>query len=128
MTILYNVTQLKETRRQLRRDSTKAEKIMWNALRNNQSGYKFRRQYSIGPYITDFCCPRRKMIIEVDGGYHYESEEQIIYDKERAEYLREVGFKILRFKNKEVEYNINEVLRKIMIYLNSLTIPKPSPC
>lgn len=75
MTILYNKHQQKETRRLLRRNATQAEQILWERLRNSQLGVKFRRQYGIGHYIADFCCPRKKLVVEVDGGIHLEKEQ-----------------------------------------------------
>lgn len=65
-----------QTARNLRKDSTKVEAILWQVLRNkNLEGFRFRRQHPIGPYIADFFCPKKKLIIEVDGGQHAEQEE-----------------------------------------------------
>jgi len=112
MTILYNKHKQKEKRKYLRNNSTIPERILWNRLKNKQLGVKFRRQYGIGCYIADFCCPRQKMIIEVDGGIHAE-QGQIHYDQERQKTIEELGFKVLRFNNEEVEQNIEEVVGKI---------------
>ncbi|MFH1190972.1 MAG: DUF559 domain-containing protein [Candidatus Omnitrophota bacterium] len=102
MTVLYNMHRQKEKRKQLRNNSTIAERILWVRLKGKQLGAKFRRQYGIGYYIVDFCCPRKKLIIEVDGGAHFESE-QIEYDIEKIKELEELGFKVLIFSNLEVE-------------------------
>ncbi len=112
MTIIYNKSRQKDARRQLRKESTKAEKIMWEELRNRKLSVKFRRQYGIGHYITDFCCPEKKLVIEIDGGIHTE-DEQIYYDKERSQSIEELGFKVLRFWNKDVENNLDSVLENI---------------
>jgi very-short-patch-repair endonuclease len=69
---LYNKRELKDYRRALRNKSTSAEVTLWNFLKNGQLGRKFRRQHSIGNYITDFCCPSEKLIIELDGNSHGE--------------------------------------------------------
>ena len=112
MTKIYNIQKMRERRKQLRKESTVAEQVMWQAIRNSKLSYKFRRQYSIGPYVTDFCCPELKLIVELDGAYH-DYDEQVIYDKEREYYLREFGFDILHIKNEEVRYNYIEVAEKI---------------
>ncbi|MCG2700773.1 endonuclease domain-containing protein [Candidatus Parcubacteria bacterium] len=112
MTIIYNKSRQKETRRKLRQESTKAEKIMWGELRNRKLGVKFRRQYGIGHYIADFCCPEKKLVIEIDGGVHTE-DEQICYDKERSKSIEELGFKVLRFWNEDIENNLDSVLKNI---------------
>jgi len=79
---------------ELRKEMTPAERKLWLHLRNDQLGVKFRRQHAIGPYIPDFCSPKAKLIIELDGGQHLEQEE---YDQKRTEYLEEQGYKVIRF-------------------------------
>ena len=97
----------------LRRNETKAEKLLWEKLRNNQlGGLKFRRQHPINIYIADFYCHKFKLIIELDGDYHNQ-EEQKQKDEVRTEVLRLNGLKIIRFKNEEVEQDINQVLTTI---------------
>ena len=94
----------------LRRNETKAEKLLWEKLRNNQlEGLKFRRQHPVNIYIADFYCHKFKLIIELDGDYHNQ-EEQKQKDEVRTEVLRLNDLKIIRFKNEEVEQNINQVL------------------
>ena len=94
----------------LRRNETKAEKLLWEKLRNNQlGGLKFRRQHPVNIYIADFYCHKFKLIIEIDGDYHNQ-EEQKQKDKVRTEVLRLNDLKIIRFKNEEVEQDINQVL------------------
>ena len=94
----------------LRRNETKAEKLLWEKLRNNQlEGLKFRRQHPVNIYIADFYCHKFKLIIELDGDYHNQ-EEQKQKDEVRTEVLRLNDLKIIRFKNEEVERDINQVL------------------
>ena len=97
----------------LRRNETKAEKLLWEKLRNNQlEGLKFRRQHPVNIYIADFYCHKFKLIIELDGDYHNQ-EEQKQKDEVRTEVLRLNDLKIVRFKNEEVEQDINQVLTTI---------------
>jgi very-short-patch-repair endonuclease len=94
----------------LRRNETKAEKLLWEKLRNNQlGGLKFRRQHPVNIYIADFYCHKFKLIIELDGDYHNQ-EEQKQKDEVRTEVLKLNDLKIIRFKNEEVEQDINQVL------------------
>ncbi|OEL11434.1 endonuclease domain-containing protein [Cloacibacterium normanense] len=97
----------------LRRNETIAEKLLWEKLRNNQlEGLKFRRQHPVNIYIADFYCHKFKLIIELDGDYHNQ-EEQKQKDEVRTEVLRLNDLKIIRFKNEEVEQDINQVLTTI---------------
>src|SRR5688572_19212850 len=99
-----------EKARKLRRDSTDAEKRLWNRLRDRQlDGEKFRRQHPFPPYILDFFCEERMLAIELDGGQHNEPEEQA-YDQQRTDYLEKNGVKVIRFWNNEVMQNIEGVL------------------
>jgi len=107
---IYNIRKLKERRQDLRKNQTPAENILWEKLRREQLGYKFRRQHSIGGYILDFCCLKRKLIIEIDGPIHkFQKQEDAIRDK----FFTDLGFIVLRFKNEEVENGPNEVISKI---------------
>ena len=84
-----------QTTRNLRKDSTKAEAILWQVLRNkNLEGFRFRRQHPFGIYIVDFYCPKKKLIIEVDGGQHAEQEKQ---DAERTAFIELKGCIVMRF-------------------------------
>lgn len=81
--------------RHLRNNPTDAESILWGHLRLRQvGGYKFRRQRPIGPYFVDFVCLEKRVVIEVDGGQHY---EQRSYDHRRDAWLKKEGFRVLRF-------------------------------
>ena len=81
-------------------------------------GYTFNRQKPLGKYIVDFYCKPLKLVIEVDGGYH-EEEEQKIKDSDRQQVLEEIGLNFLRFAEKEVGKNIDNVLRVIESYILS---------
>lgn len=118
MTILKNKSQLLYRRRELRKKQTKHEEILWKHIRNRKLGVKFRRQYSVGGYVLDFYCPEIKLVIELDGVQHYK-KENFLYDKDRTEYLRILGFNVLRFKNTEIEKNLEKVLSKIKRFFPS---------
>ncbi len=100
---------LKEFAKKNRQYPTEAEMIMWEYLRSKQLWFKFNRQYIIGDYIVDFVCLDKKLIIEVDGGYHSEYE-QMEKDIHRTEHLKHLGFSVLRFSNEEVLTGIENVL------------------
>lgn len=109
---IHNFLNRKQFRKNLRKSSTPQEKILWSRLRNNQLGQKFRRQHSIGKYMVDFYCPERRLIIEIDGSQHIELQRD--YDKERDNYLEDLGFKVLRFWDNEINNNLEGVLLKII--------------
>ncbi|MEO6252494.1 MAG: tryptophan synthase subunit alpha [Ferruginibacter sp.] len=102
-----------EYARSLRKIQTKAEQILWEALRNDQlCKLKFRRQHPFDNYILDFYNHKMKLVIEVDGEIHNDPEVEA-YDKIRTLNLNENGLTVLRFKNNEVENNLKAVLKKI---------------
>ena len=96
---------------------TDAEKVLWEHLRAKQLSVKFNRQHIIGDYIVDFVCIEKKIVIEVDGGYHSEYE-QIDKDENRTQRLNDWGFSVIRFKNEEILGDISDVLNKIKSRLN----------
>jgi len=100
--------------RQLRKELTPAERKLWAALRGDQLGVSFRRQHAIGPYIADFCCIKKKLVIELDGGQHLEQAE---YDSDRTAFLERQGYRVLRFWNNEVQTDMNGVIRSILFAL-----------
>jgi very-short-patch-repair endonuclease len=107
--------------RQLRRDQTKAEKLLWCCLRNRQLfGLKFRRQYPCGSYILDFYCHEHKLCIELDGGQHYESTG-IQHDEQRQAFLISYGIYTLRFSNSDVLQHLEAVLLQIAEAVKPLT-------
>ena len=97
--------------KQLRRKMTPTEIKLWRHLRAHRlGGVHFRPQHAIGSYIADFCAPRKKLIIELDGSQHFEQKE---YDDERTKYLELRGYRVLRFWNNDVMNNIDDVLKVI---------------
>jgi very-short-patch-repair endonuclease len=118
---MTNDLQTKKLVRLLRKNQTKSECLLWEALKNrNLNDFKFIRQYPILlmeqniKFVADFYCAKRKLIIELDGEIH---EKQIEYDEYRTSLLNLKGYTVLRFKNDLVENNIAEVLLKIKSYL-----------
>jgi len=97
--------------KQLHRNMTESETKIWAHLRAHRMGdVHFRNQHAIGNYIVDFCAPRRKLIIELDGSQHLEQQE---YDQERSSFLKSKGYRVLRFWNNDVLNNIDSVLTVI---------------
>ena len=120
------MSDLSNIAKKLRKNSTDAENLLWYHLqRKNLEGLKFRRQEPIGRYIVDFVCFERKIMIEVDGGQHFDDKNK---DKERDAHLGIDGFKVLRFWNNEVLQNINGVLEVIRENcINHLNHPPLTP-
>ena len=115
--IIFNRKSLKYFRSSLRNRSTSAEAELWKMLKSRKlEGRKFRRQYSIGNYIVDFCCPAKKLVIELDGAPHGEYHK-IQEDENRDKFLESFGFTVLRFENRfvfqEPEYLISEISKVI---------------
>jgi very-short-patch-repair endonuclease len=97
--------------RNLRKRSTDAEKLMWKYLRNRQlEKIKFRRQQPFGPYIVDFISAEVRLVIELDGGQH---QNMNVADIKRDDYIKQEGYKVLRFWNNEVFNNTKGVLETI---------------
>jgi very-short-patch-repair endonuclease len=115
--------------RNLRKNMTTQERKLWNIIKNKQFyNYKFLRQYVIGGYIVDFICREEKIIVEIDGGQHNQNEN-IKYDKNRNKYLENLGYKVVRFWNNEIDDNIEGVYRKLQeIFMiktaTTLTLPR----
>jgi len=104
----------------LRHNLTDAEKKLWHLLRSRQlEGAKFRRQQPIGPFIADFVCQERRLIIEADGGQHSHSST----DRARTEYLEGVGYRVLRFWNNDILNNLDGVAEVIAV---ALSTPHPA--
>jgi very-short-patch-repair endonuclease len=112
--------------RSLRANSTEAERIVWWALRAHRlNGASFRRQTPIGPYVVDFICHAAGLVIEIDGGQHFESKQEQ-RDARRDAYLAGKGFRVLRFNNHDVMLNRQGVLETIAAAIErapSLTLP-----
>jgi very-short-patch-repair endonuclease len=99
--------------RELRQSSTKAEKILWEYLRNRKlDGIKFRRQHPIDKFIADFYCHEKKLVVELDGAVH-DDKVCAQYDEARTYELEGSGIRVIRFRNNEVENNIEFVLGEI---------------
>lgn len=119
MKLVHNVKSLVNRRRELRKNSTETEDLLWQKLRGKKLGYKFRRQYSIGGYILDFYCAEKRLIIEVDGLIH---EQQREYDDIRDRYFSELDYRVLRFKNSELKEDISKVMLKIKLNIEDVEI------
>ena len=98
--------------RELRLDSTDAEKLLWAELRNRLKGLKFRRQHPLDKFIVDFYCNEKKLVVELDGAVHDEKINKD-YDEARTALLAGLNVFVLRFRNEEVINNMKEVLKKI---------------
>ena len=83
--------------------------MLWECLRGGQLGVRFRRQHPIAGYIPDFVCLKKRLVVEVDGGYHFIDDQQVS-DEERTYHLKKHGFEVIRFTNDEVLGNIDEVV------------------
>ncbi|MDD5466176.1 MAG: endonuclease domain-containing protein [Anaerolineales bacterium] len=103
---------LKRARR-LRKDQTPAEATLWARLRDGRlDNLKFRRQHPIGPFIADFYFPQARLVIELDGGVH---RGQMEYDQDRTAWLNSQGYRVIRFSNHEVRYQLEAVLEAIRL-------------
>ena len=108
---------LKTYARENRRNQTEAEEFLWRQLKGNALGVKFKRQLIILNNIVDFVCLERSLVIEVDGGYHFRTE-QMEWDVYRTEELEKLGFKVIRFRNENIIIEIEQVLKTIQDYLD----------
>ena len=108
---------LKGFAKENRRNMTDAERVLWNAIRSIPD-VRFRRQHPVGDYIADFICLKKRLIIEVDGGYHSEPCQQED-DDVRTYNLESLGYNVMRFKNEEVLYDTDKVIEKIKNRLNN---------
>ena len=109
-----NRPELIEVRRQLRKAGEAPEAVLWSRIKCRQNkGYKFRRQFSVGPFILDFYCPEAKLCIELDGAGHY-TMDGALYDRQRSDYLlKEYGIRTLRYENRDLYYNLEGVVEEI---------------
>ncbi len=110
---LYQNSTFKDRRKDLRNYATEVERLLWEKLRKSQLGYKFTRQYSAGPYIVDFYCPKLRFAIELDGDVHNSSEARM-YDKERDKYLQGLDIVTIRFWNNEIVKGLEKVINVIL--------------
>ena len=108
---------LRNRAREMRRKMTPAELKLWSRIRGDQlGGLRFRRQHPVGPFITDFFCPEKRLVGEVDGDTHFEpgAEQE---DRKRTAYLAELGLHELRFTNVDVLTNVDGVVAEIMRFV-----------
>ena len=112
--------QANKLQRALRRNMTDAERKLWQYLRRNQLGVKFRRQHPFENYILDFVCLPLGLVIEVDGGQHMEQAE---HDAKRTALLEGAGFRVLRFWNNQVLNELDAVVEMIRVTIE----PHPHP-
>ena len=106
--------------KQLRRNMTHAETVLWMHLKGGVNGLKFRRQHPVGIYIADFYCHKLKLVIEIDGSIHNETEV-IKYDINRENDLKDWGYKIIRFTNERTVNETAKVLNEINAVVKNLT-------
>jgi very-short-patch-repair endonuclease len=112
--------QKRDSARALRRSSTDVERRMWGLLRDRRFvGMKFRRQVPVGPYIADFACVARRLVVELDGGQHAESAR----DERRDAFLAAQGWRVIRFWNSDVVENRSGVLERLLQLLSEVPSP-----
>lgn len=115
----------KQAARALRKRMTDAKRLGWRHLRNRGvGGWKFRRQYPVGPLIVDFICVEKNVVIEVDGGQHAENEEK---DMQHSAYLNMMRYRVFRFWNNQVMQETDAVLDGIFAVLANPDQNPPSP-
>jgi leucyl-tRNA synthetase len=116
----YTFSLLKERAKEMRKDQTEAEKIIWEKIRKNQIRHKIRRQQIIDNYIVDFVCLPKKTIIEIDGPIHDFQKEA---DENRTLYLNSVGYEILRYTNEKVLDDPDKIAQEIAAFLDAKVLP-----
>ena len=111
--------------RALRRNFTDAEQKFWLQVKDRRlEAHKFRRQVPIGPYIVDFLCLEKHLVIELDGGQHNENRAK---DEQRTRYLERQGFRVVRFWNNEMLPNMPGVLEVVLVHLSRRSAEPPRP-
>ena len=116
---IHNLVDSKDHRRELRRNLTPAEALLWTNLKESKlDGKKFRRQHGIGPYIADFYCPECRVIVELDGAGH-EGPTAVEKDDHRTRFLQTCGIRVVRFENRQVFENLDFVLESIRTTLRT---------
>ena len=126
MKVKRQYTQTAQTHaKNLRQNQPDAEHLLWHHLRHKQlAGYKFRRQQPIGKYIVDFVCMPEKLIIELDGSQHAEQQN---YDQQRDAFLKEEGYRVLRYWNNSLLSDYFAVLEDIFNHLVGVPATVPPP-
>ena len=100
---------LKENAKANRKNMTEAESVFWSLVKGSALGQRCLRQHVIGDYIVDFLFRRSKVVVEIDGGYHFTAEQQKD-DAQRNEWLENNGYKIIRFTNEQVLFETDKVI------------------
>lgn len=104
---------LKENAKKNRKNMTEAESAFWSMVKRNALGQRCIRQHVIGEYIVDFLFRKSKVVVEIDGGYHFTSEQQQ-EDAIRQDWLEHMGYKVVRFTNEEVLFDTENVIKKLI--------------
>ncbi|MEI8223682.1 MAG: endonuclease domain-containing protein [bacterium] len=122
MKLINDGTNLKK-RRQLRKKQTPEEETMWQLLRKNKSGLKWRRQVSIGYYIVDFYCHSKKVALEIDG-LHHTTEKGVEYDSVRSKFFSTRGIKTIRILNSEIQNSetLSTLVERVVHCVNRVRI------
>ncbi len=124
---MYRDREQRDFARTLRNDPTGAEKRLWHFLRAQKlRGQKFRRQAAIGSYVVDFVCFSTKLIVELDGPQHLEPDA-VEHDQRRTNWLAARGFRLIRFRNQQLDENIHAVVDEIGHVLAELKMHAESP-
>ncbi len=129
---VFNDPTHKDLRRNLRNDMPEAEQKLWWVIRGRQmEGFKFRRQYGVGPYVLDFYCPELRLGIEIDGDSHFQEGGQE-RDRNRDEFIRSKGITILRFTNLDVKLRLQGVVDDTLRFVKTgaggtKPVPPPNP-
>ncbi|MEI2736254.1 MAG: DUF559 domain-containing protein [Rhodoblastus sp.] len=104
----------------LRREATKAERILWRAINRGQiEGFKFRRQVPLCGYIVDFACHEARLVVELDGATH-STEDELAADADRQKKIEDEGYAVLRFRNAEVYDNLDGVIETMWLKVGAL--------
>ena len=113
----YQLSGLKNLARELRKDQTPAENLLWEALRHRKvHGFKFRRQHQVGDYVADFYCREAGLVVECDGSIHNHNESWH-HDQKRDAYMIAQGLHVLRFSNDQILHNTETVIAEITNHL-----------
>jgi very-short-patch-repair endonuclease len=127
---MYRDSEQRDFARRLRNQPTGAEKRLWFFLRAGQTGsHKFRRQAALGPYVVDFICFEKRLVVELDGPQHAETTSAE-HDARRTQWLAARGYRVLRFRNHEVDEDVRlvvETIRQALAVADSTQPHPPSP-
>lgn len=108
---------LKENARSNRKNMTEAESVFWSLVKGRLLGQRCLRQHIIGEYIVDFLFRKSKIVVEIDGGYHF-TEKQQTDDAQRTEWLKSQGYNVIRFTNEQVLCDTDNVINELKASLN----------